>query len=141
MSVDEANPGPHVHYRLNEPWVIADTVDGDTVIMNLAKGSYYGLDPVAAVAWQWLLLGVTPAAVSAAIARHFAADAEIVLEDLGRFIAQLLAEELVVVAEAPADSEVPLTLSPAMAAYQAPCLRCHADMANLLALDPPLPAS
>ena len=38
-------------YRVNEPGVIHQSIDGETVIINLDSGAYYSLDAVGAVIW------------------------------------------------------------------------------------------
>ena len=40
-SIDTVNRGHSLHrFRTNEPAVIADVIDGETIIMNLAAGHY-----------------------------------------------------------------------------------------------------
>lgn len=126
-------------YRLNEPAVITDQIDGEWVIMNLANGAYYGLDPVASYVWQSLLSGETPQAAGRDIAAHFEVPEGRVTADIATFLAQLLDEGLLIAGsglpEPVARGEGRVPASP----YAAPCITRYADMTRLLALDPPLP--
>ncbi len=127
-------------YRLNEPAVITDQIDGEWVIMNLANGAYYGLDAVASCLWQSLLSGETPLVAGRVIAAHFEVPEERVAADIATFLAQLLDEGLLIAGSAlpelvaRGENRVPA------APYATPCITRYADMTRLLALDPPLPA-
>ena len=47
-----------VHFRINSPKVIHETIDGETVIVNLDSGNYYSLDDIGADIWDSIGKGV-----------------------------------------------------------------------------------
>ena len=50
-------------YTINAPDVVAEDIDGDVVILNLAKGHYFNLGGVAGPIWSFLLAGHTPQSI------------------------------------------------------------------------------
>lgn len=69
--------------------VMARQVGEETVILDLASGTYFGLDPVGARVWQLLAEGKTLAAACATMLAEY----EVTREDLERDVLAL-AEEL-----------------------------------------------
>jgi hypothetical protein len=49
------------HYRLNTPWCIAEAIEDDLIIINLATGRYYNMRQQSVSCWGALAQGVTPA--------------------------------------------------------------------------------
>jgi hypothetical protein len=130
--------GPRgTRFRLNEPAVIADVIDGEAVIMNLERGSYYGLDKVGADIWRAILAGRASDEIADAIARRFSIERERVSADVRGITHRMLEEGLIVAASdgawAPSDIEI------TTASYVEPTLTVYSDMKDLLAFDPPMP--
>jgi hypothetical protein len=69
--------------------VLARKVGEETVILDLASGTYFGLDPVGARIWQLLTEGKTLAEVCAAMLEEY----EVTRDDIERDVLKL-AEEL-----------------------------------------------
>lgn len=126
--------------RLNEPAVIADDIDGEIVIMNLERGSYYGLDAMGADIWRMANAGQTGQQISMRLAAHFGIGIDRVQEEVSALIAGMLEHELLVLAEdsMPGDSAFAGVVS--AEEYNSPELSVYSDMKDLLAFDPPLPA-
>jgi hypothetical protein len=93
--------------------VAARVVDGEAIMIHLETGRYYSAEGVGAILWQLL----------------------------ERFVGELLREELLVSDEtggiAAAAAPVPAFEG---IAYATPTLHAYRDMADLLALDPPMPS-
>ena len=58
---------PSAQYAINAPDVVAESFDGQTVILNLANGHYFSLRGIATPIWASLLAGHTPKAIVASI--------------------------------------------------------------------------
>ena len=54
---------------------VHETLDGETVVINLASGTYYSLEGSAADLWSRLLAGETPAESAATLAAQHGGDA------------------------------------------------------------------
>jgi len=76
--------------------VLARQVGGETVMLDLAKGAYFGLDPVGARIWQLLAEGKTLAEVCDAIVAEYDVSHEDAERDLLALVADLMAQGLVV---------------------------------------------
>jgi len=138
LTNEEAKSAPQARYRLNEPAVVADIIDGETIIMNLEQGDYYSLNPSGGEIWLHVLAGRRRDELLAAIAeRHgeLSSPAEV-----DAFIARLIEYRLVVATDQPADINGfdVRELGPATP-WSKPEISVYADMKDLLALDPPMP--
>jgi hypothetical protein len=78
--------------------VLARQVGGETVMLDLAKGAYFGLDPVGARMWQLLAEGKTLAEVRDAIVEEYDVSREDAERDLLALVADLMAQGLLVAA-------------------------------------------
>ena len=133
-------PAPEARFAVRSEEVAAKVFDDEVVVVHLGTCTYYSASGSGADAWTWIEEGRPVAEVAAAIAERYRIDSARAGEDLARFVDQLLAEGLV----SPAQERVPgETRPPAPFAngreYAPPELHAYRDMADLLALDPPLP--
>lgn len=77
------------------PQVMARTVGDETVILDLACGTYYGLDPVGARIWQLLSDGQTLAQVRDVMLAEYDVSIEDLERDLNRLLHELSDKNLV----------------------------------------------
>jgi hypothetical protein len=85
--------------RLTVPDEVMDRpVGGETVILCLATGTYYGLDPVGARIWELITEHHSLAEVRDRMLQEYAVEAEQLEHDLLKLAGELLAQGLVVVA-------------------------------------------
>lgn len=70
-------------------------VEGDFVLMDLAAGLYFGLDPVASHIWQSLSDHGDPALAAADLSRDYAVAPEQALADIEKWVAELESKGLV----------------------------------------------
>lgn len=140
--MDNANAegGTTSTLRLNEPAVIADDIDGEIVIMNLERGSYYGLDAVGADIWRMAVAGKSGPEISSRLAAHFDVGIDRVQADVSALIAKILEHDLLVPAEESLPGDASSADTVTAGEYNSPDLAVYSDMKDLLAFDPPLPA-
>ena len=126
-------------YRLNEPDVTAKVMDGEAVIIHLGTGIYYSMDGVGCSLWECVTAGGDVDAIAGSLADRYGIGRDAAAGDLGRLVDELVAQQLIVEA---GNGGQPVALGgDAPAAYATPALNRYDDMAELLALDPPLPAA
>ena len=75
--------------------VIARQVGEETVMLDLAKGAYFGLDPVGARMWQLLAEGRTLAEVCDAIMAEYEASRDTIEGDLLTLVDDLMKQGLI----------------------------------------------
>jgi hypothetical protein len=79
--------------------VMARQVGEETVILDLAAGAYFGLDPVGARIWQLMGEGMTLAEICATMLEEYEVEREQLEADVLRLAAELLERGLVVPAQ------------------------------------------
>jgi hypothetical protein len=119
--------------------VAAKVIDGEAIIMNLSTGLYYSMDNVGATIWELAARGYSVADVADVIVDRYSIDRQRAADDVQRLVGELLEEKLVTVAEREPDTGAVLPAAATPLIYEPPVLKKYADMADLLALDPPMP--
>jgi hypothetical protein len=119
--------------------VAAKVIDGEAIIMNLTNGAYYSMAGVGGFVWDAIEREQSDAAILEGIMARYAVAAPRARADLDGLIAALLADDLILIN---GDSTSTEGTPPATGAeaYETPELNKHTEMADLLALDPPMPA-
>ena len=146
MSVEPQETQPpatslDARYAVRADEVAARRFDDEVVVVHLGTCTYYSASGSGADAWSGLEEGRPVGEVAAGIAEQYGIETARAVEDLQAFVARLLEEGLVAPLggeERGPDRPAPAR-SPNGRAYQAPELHAYRDMADLLALDPPLP--
>lgn len=129
-------------YQLNDAEVAAKVMDGEAIIINLENGMYYSIDGAGAEIWSLIANGHAIEEVASVISRRFSVEKAEVESDIGRLVEQLLEEGLVQPADTETTGAMPASSENGARApvpYTAPELNAYRDMADLLALDPPMP--
>ena len=80
------------------PQVMARLVGDETVILDLASGTYYGLDPVGARIWQLMAEGKAIASVCETLIDEFDVSRETLEHDVLQLTKELCAKGLVNIA-------------------------------------------
>ena len=128
--------------EINDHQIAAEIVDSEAVLINLGTGMYYTLDGTGCEVWAMIERRLTLAEMSDALAARYRIERAGVLSDLTRLAEDLLEHGLVRLTSDPRPNRAgdPTTELPSRAeTYGPPNLRCYTDMAEILALDPPLP--
>jgi hypothetical protein len=129
------------YFECNEPNVIFERFDDETILINLDSGHYYSLDPVGVAIWELISNSDHPESTGSVIDRltsHFDADADAVTTAVVEFIGRLREEGLIrrrdMVPIGKADG-VAIAIT-AGTPFSAPVIAKYDDMAEMLLLDP-----
>jgi hypothetical protein len=123
-----------MHYRLNEPDVIQETVEGEALIVHTRSGTYYNLEGCGTLVWNALLSGRSVEQIETTFASRSAAERAEIRSGLETFVRALAAEELILPRERPAEDLAPATEP--KTTFTTPGLRKFTDMQELLLVDP-----
>lgn len=131
---------PLTRLRPNEEEVAAKVMDGEAILINLSNGMYYSMDKVGGLIWEMIEGNHNMEEIVAAIIAHYDASPEQVQADVERLATELVEENLVNISdnEAPRGENQQRELEQKLP-YESPRLNIYRDMADLLALDPPMP--
>lgn len=121
-------------FGINYPNVVAEAFDGEWVIVNLATGTYFSLDGSAAVLWPHAIAGLTLEEFVERAGRIYPAAGPELSRDIEDFHEQLRAHSLVRPVDAEPTTDV--DVSPSSNDYAAPRMGVHADLQDILLLDP-----
>ena len=125
--------------RANARDVASKVVDGEAILINLVNGLYYSMDKVSGFIWSLIANGSSVDRMVSAVSAHYTVPEAQARADVQRLVRELLAENLITVGDdalpAPAGEASDLPPQP----YETPVLARYDDMADMFALDPPLP--
>ncbi|MBE0640799.1 MAG: PqqD family protein, partial [Bacteroidales bacterium] len=129
--------------RVNSPHAVHDTIDGETIIVNLRNGHYYSFDKTGVIIWELIAQGGDLGYLLDLIQERTGTGAPQLAAGISDFIAALLREELVVADDddAPPAGAMSREEVKAMADLwgenpDIPVLNRYADMQGMLLLDP-----
>lgn len=131
------------HFRINSPKIIYETIDGETVIVNLDTGNYYSLDTIGADIWDSVGKGFPVDHIIEDISCRYNGEREEIDRAVLIFMNDLLKETLIVPlepgsVESESADETPVRSTPegVRSDFKAPNLQKYSDMQDLLLLDP-----
>lgn len=124
---------------INASEIAAQVIDGEAIIMNLTTGVYCSMDRVGAVVWSWIERGHSVADMVDGLTSLYDVPPPQAQADLERLIDQLVQDGLVQIEAANGRLGNPAAPTGERLPYLAPELNRYGDMADLLALDPPMP--
>ncbi len=127
-----------MHYKLNQPDVVQETVEGETLIVHTRSGAYYSLEGCGTLVWNSLLAGQSIARIADLFDSSDEAGRSSIRSGLDAFVEALLAEQLILPAQAEshASSEIPGGEQTPKPVFVAPELKKFTDMEELLLVDP-----
>jgi hypothetical protein len=120
------------------PRVINETIDGEAVMINLASGNYYILDPVGAEIWSLIERSASVAEIVGALSARYEGGEQDIEGAVGGLLSELQREDLVVPAGENGSAHPPLSIDApaARAPFQAPRIEKFTDMQDLILIDP-----
>jgi hypothetical protein len=137
MNAGTTTPNPQ-RWVANEPSVVSETVDGETIVIHLETGSYYSLTGMAGTFWKLLQEdGRDAQALNWLRARYAAPDAELKAA-WEEFVRSLSGEDLIRAAPAieAQDSDAAGPGEDDLLPFIAPRIEKFEDMKEMLLLDP-----
>jgi hypothetical protein len=126
-------------FAQNSSEVAVKVIDGEGVAINVLTGKYHGMSGTACHIMNLISAGYNLGQILDSIQTRHPGSRELLRKDLFNFIAQLVEERLLL--PRATESFTAPTGTPAwdQSNYTAPHLETYDDMAELLALDPPMP--
>lgn len=111
--------------------LVHETLDGETIVIDLAAGSYYSMERSAADLWARLITGESIADSAAALAAQHGADVMALTAQVADFHRQLFAHGLIT--EHPS---VESAVGGELGTFEVPEIRVYDDLREHLLLDP-----
>ena len=96
--METARPGAHQERFVVNPSVVFRELDGETVLLHLDSGVYFGLDAVGTRVWALLLEHGTTGPVCAQMEREYEVEHDELERDVHRLVRELHQKGLIVAA-------------------------------------------
>jgi hypothetical protein len=132
----------HAYFRVNAPKVIHDTIDGETVIVNLDSGNYYSLDKIGTEIWSLMERNTGMSGITEHIVNRYNGEREEIEKAIKQLMDELQKEALIVMdgsEEPERDTEIRQDKTEPLIKqhdFKVPVLFKYTDMQDLLLLDP-----
>lgn len=126
-------------YTIRTPQISHETIDGETVIINLDNGNYYSMDGIGADIWNLISEGASKDSIINVIDNNFQVERKDFEIKLNSLIDQLLDEGLIKKnneGKNTFDEKNFDLISDSSEGYKDPVLHKYTDMQDLLLLDP-----
>jgi hypothetical protein len=123
-------------YELNEPSTVAETIDGEAVVINLERGVYFSIRGVGLGIWTDVLGGSSVDDIVAGLCARHPVEATRIPSDVSAFVGRLIDEGLIRGSTRSTPASAPAAQSISDTGYDVPSLEKYTDMEALLLLDP-----
>ncbi|PKN53583.1 MAG: hypothetical protein CVU55_00215 [Deltaproteobacteria bacterium HGW-Deltaproteobacteria-13] len=124
-------------YKINESKAISETIDGETIIINLETGYYYSVNQTATIIWNEIQKNSSVKNISQHFSNHYEVDSETAIKCITETIGVFLKDNLIL--------ELDLNVSPDFKEQRSsiskkkfiiPRVERYDDMAGALMSDP-----
>jgi len=126
--------------KVNEPNVVHETIDGETILLDLNTGNYFSLDGPGATIWEYIELAGEWGKIFSSLKSTDPEKDAFIQNSVTAFIEDLFKENLLVEkadASLPADiTDLENQLRSAVENFTPPKVNKYSDMQDLLLLDP-----
>jgi hypothetical protein len=123
-------------FQVNTPHVIFENIEGELVLIHMARGSYYSTDEIGAQLWDLIVAGHPVEEMKEWIGASYQGDATEIARGIGDFLQELTREELIVPATSSTNGRPHPAAVTERAPFQPPVLNKYRDMEDMLMLDP-----
>ena len=123
----------------NEQQVAAKVMEGEAILINLGTGIYYSLRATGGFIWSLIERGPSIEQIVRCVAEHYQVEEATATPDVLRLCTDLCAEGLALASTVGATGATLPSLTDRRLPYEVPALEKYTDMAEMFALDPPLP--
>jgi hypothetical protein len=126
------------YFSIRRPDVVHETIDGETVIVNLENGIYYSLRESAVDVWGLIEAGANLDEITSVMTDRYEGSAEVMREAVTELLLSLQREGLVEVSSTkrPGSQTSPAAQAGKKRKFEVPLLEKYSDMQQLLLLDP-----
>jgi hypothetical protein len=121
-------------YRINEPRAVGETLDGETIAINLETGRYYSMNVSGSVVWELMRSGFSVRQMIDSAAERYDAERAAIEKAIPDFLAALKQSNLIVVSHS-SDSRAPVWTGP-KERFEFPTIKEYDDMEEMLLADP-----
>jgi hypothetical protein len=124
---------------ITNPQAMHETIDGETIVIDLSTGTYYSLRGSGSMIWNAVASGASTEAIIERLETAFEASPDEIAGATQAFLSELEGEQLIVRRNGAGPSTVsvsPLELPETRSSFERPYLEKYEDMQDIIMLDP-----
>ena len=118
------------------PNAMHETIDGETIVIHLATGTYYSLRGSGSVIWNAIASGTTRDLIVAELEGAYEAPSGEIATATDAFLSELEAEQLIARGNGSEPVGEPIVSSQMRSAFEEPQLAKYEDLQDIILLDP-----
>ncbi|MFC1730877.1 PqqD family protein [candidate division KSB1 bacterium] len=129
--------------RINTPHIVYDTIDDETILVNLKSGNYYSLDKFGLLIWDIIVSKGDLFKFIELVSWKYQLPSDKISSDIENFIQKLFNENLIIPDNGNSSDHTSMTkkeiddkLKELGSGFEAPVLNKYSDMQEVLLLDP-----
>ncbi len=122
-------------YEINTQDAISETLDGETIVINLKSGNYYSLNETGTLVWTYIVEKYSTESMAATLASHYGADTSTVEKAIADFIETLQKDSLIQETTQTNNSPIPSPTTEKKL-FVAPKIEKYEDMQEMIMADP-----
>jgi Coenzyme PQQ synthesis protein D (PqqD) len=122
-------------YRFNRDTFAFECFDEEVVVLDLVEGVYYAFGGAAVVAWPYIIAQHPEQVIASTLAKSYGVRLDELTRDLTEFVGRLVSEKILLTATE-IISEIDRFQLDSLGEYQGFIFERHAEMEDLLTLDP-----
>ena len=125
-------------YKIDSLRAISETLEGETIIINLENGNYYSMNETGSALWNQIGSGCSVDRIMADFVSNYDVDAETATKAINTLVESLLHDGLILETEPtePSPSESTSENSHPRKAFVAPAIERYEDMQEMILADP-----
>ncbi len=131
-------PGGHLiqAYRVRSHGIAFETIEGETIVLNLGTGTYFSMSGAALVAWSMLERGASAPQIAAELKSRYSADDRVVDGAVDSFLRELLHDQVIEVTADIGMNGLPDLPVGASEPFPGLSILRYTDIQELLLIDP-----
>lgn len=123
-------------YRVRSHGIASETIDGETIVLNLGTGTYFSLSGAAQAAWPLIEQGASAPQIAARLRSRYASDGGAIEDAVAAFIQELLREQVIEPVFDVAPTIPPAETNAAPEPFAGLSIHRYTDIQELLLIDP-----
>jgi len=135
-NADRGGPDIDMRFAVNNPTVISETIEGETIIIHLGTGTYYSLEGTGADVWAALERSATAKEIAEQLEARYDVAGDSALSAVEAVLAEMASEELVRAADGEVVATEAVTSLHERGEFTPPKLAKYTDMQDIILLDP-----
>ena len=124
-------------YKINDGKVISETLEGETIIINLDTGNYYSMNTTGAIIWNQIQSNNGTQNILEYFLNHYNVSTDVITKSITEIVSSLLKDNLILESESSSIQNIKEEIKNiSKESFLAPKIEKYDDMKEMLLADP-----